>query len=131
MCSHVCESNFISIYEKFDKFGEHVFQTLNKTNVELSHELKKIIDEMSLALIMKTKMNIAKINDHHARLEATSRVLQQLLTVEKDKEFVSETRHMNRGLNIYQFIVLCIVFMCIGINFEVIRSRRKGYTEIE
>lgn len=133
MCSNLCEDNFISIYAKFDTFGQRIISTLNKTNVELSHELKNIVDEMSVALVLKTKLNIAKVNHHHARLEATSRVLEQMLQpkVPELLEYsIHETRHTNRGLNYYQFILLCIVFVCIGINFETIRSRRSEYTEI-
>lgn len=141
-CSNLCEDNFITVYEKFDAFGKHMIQSLNKTNIELSKEIKQIVDEMSLALIIKTKLNMQKISHHHARLEATSRVLEQILQppvlephvlsqkMFEPELFEYETRHTNRGLNYYQFILLCIVFVCIGINFETIRSRRAGYTEI-
>jgi hypothetical protein len=120
MCSSIlCDDNFLHIYEKFDKFGEKMISILNKTNIDLSHELKKIVDKSSLDLMIKTKISIQKISHQHARMEANSRVLTHLL--ESPQEF--ETRHINRGLNIYTFILLCIVFACIGINFEIIRLR--------
>ena len=134
MCSNLCEDNFISIYEKLDNFKEKIMLTLNKTSVDVSKELKNIIDEMTIALVIKTKLNMEKISQHHARLEATSRVLEQLLQVPNEQELITqsvhEERHTNRGLNVYQFIILSIVFLCIGINFEIIRNRRKEYTEI-
>jgi hypothetical protein len=129
-CSNLCEDNFINIYEKFDTFGKKIIQSLNKTNIELSNELKQIADDMSLALIIKMKLNMQKISNQHARLEATSRILEQMLEPKEENFVQYETRYTTRGLNIYQFIILSIVFVCIGINFETIRSRRSGYTEI-
>jgi hypothetical protein len=129
-CSPLCEDNFISIYEKFDSFGERVIRSLNKSNVEMTQELKKIVDEISLALVIKTKLNMEKITRHHARLEASSRVLEQMLQIENQVEPVQVVRHVQRGLNIYQFVVLMIIFLIIGINFEIIRARREKYTEI-
>lgn len=123
-CFSICESNFIQIYEKFDKFSEYVIDSLNKTSVDLSKELTEIVDEMSLVLMIKLKRNIEKISHQHSRLEATSRVLEQLFEKE---EFITETRDIKLGLNVYQFILLCIIFLCIGINIETIRLRRKEY----
>ncbi len=126
-CSPLCEDNFITIYRKLDEFGERMIHTLNKTS--LTNEIKQMVDEMSLALIIKTKLNMQKISHQHARIEATSRVLENLLQIDPQQQ-ITEVRHIQKGLNIYQFIILMIVFLCIGINFEIIRSRRSKYTEI-
>ncbi len=128
-CSPLCEDNFMSIYQKFDQFGDRMLLSLNKTNVEISKEVKKLVDELSLALIIKTKLNMQKISHHHARLEASSRILEQMVQIEPIQN-ESIVRHVHNGLNLYQFIGLMIVFLCLGINFEIIRSRREKYTEI-
>jgi hypothetical protein len=132
-CSSLCEDNFISIYHKFDEFSERIIHSLNKTS--LTNEIKQMVDEMSLALIIKTKLNMQKISHQHARLQATSQVLENLLQVDNlqvdnTDNRIHEVRHIQRGLNIYQFVILMIVFFGIGINFEIIRSRRSEYTEI-
>jgi hypothetical protein len=133
-CSSLCEDNFISIYHKFDEFSERIIHSLNKTS--LTNEIKQMVDEMSLALIIKTKLNMQKISHQHARLQATSQVLENLLRVDNlqadntDNLQIKEVRHIQGGLNVYQFVILMIVFLGIGINVEIIRSRRSKYTEI-
>ncbi len=128
MCSPLCESNFISIYQKFDEFGDNLIQTLNTTSVEVSHDLKQLVDEMSLALLIKTKLSIQKISHQHARLDANSRVLEQLL--EPVPELVL---HTTAGMNWFEFLGLCFVVLCIGFNIEMFRKRnemRDLYEEI-
>jgi len=128
-CTDLCEYNFIHIYEKFDAFGEYVIETMNKTSAEASEELKNMISDMSQILVEKTKQNMAKISHRHARLEASSRILEQMLTQDLLIE-THETKHIQQGMNVYQFLVMCFVFLCIGINIEIIRTRRQDYTEI-
>ena len=118
-CLTLCEDNFITIYKKLDDFDELMIHSL-KTS--LTNEIKQMVDEMSLALIIKTKLNMQKISHQHAQIEATSRVLENLL---QGFPQIREVRHIQRGLNVYQFILLMIVFLCIGINIEIIRIRRS------
>jgi hypothetical protein len=126
-CSNLCEDNFIPIYQKFDAFGEYAIRMMNQSSIEASEELKKLVSNMSQLLIEKTKQNMAKISHHHARLEASSRILEEMLT---GTELLTETRHTQLGMNGYQFLVACFIFLCIGINIEIIRARRQDYTEI-
>lgn len=126
MCVSICEDSFINIYKQFDDFGSRMVEILNKSSVELSHELKEIVDEMSTALLDKVKLNVVMISQQHARLEATSRIVEELLQNEPVATIEFVERHVRQGMSWYQFIGLCCIAFCIGINIETIRIRYEN-----
>jgi len=117
-CVKLCEDNFLSIYEKLDVFKVRVIEMLNNSNV--NEELKEVLEEMSMHIILKTRINMEKISHHHARLDATSRVLQDLLERDQVEREIHDTY---RGMNLFQFMWIAFIFMCIGFNLEIIRLK--------
>lgn len=76
----MCENDFATIMTKFDNFQTYVYSTLNASFVDVKEDLDAIFDDASSMLVAKVHQKAASLSHHAAKLDATHRVLQDLLT---------------------------------------------------
>jgi len=78
-CSYLCDDNLEGVKELFDDFSTFTYSTLNSSFTTTRSDLKDIIDDASTMLVAKVAAKAAALSHQHARLEATHRVLVDLL----------------------------------------------------
>jgi signal-transduction protein with cAMP-binding, CBS, and nucleotidyltransferase domain len=144
-CTYICEDNFENIMTKFDDFQTYVYETLNASFVDVKDDLDDIFDDASAMLVAKVHQKAASLSHHAAKLDATHRVLQDLLTAADDdearglvvldedgnevelvEESVSEVvRHKENGVAWATFAAQATVAFVAGLVVESYRLRKE------
>ena len=152
-CTYVCEDNFAKIMTKFEDFQTYVYDTLNSSFVEVKADLDDIFEDASKMLLTKVHQKTAALSHHAAKLDATHRVLQDLLTAEaaaeaaaaddsrglvtyvdedgNEVELVEETvgdvlvRHKETGVAWPTFALQATVAFIVGLVVESYRLRKE------
>jgi hypothetical protein len=128
MCSNICETNFIPLYNKIDQFSLFTLNQLNHSLEDVNRELNIIINECSIIIINKLNDKLSKISQSHARLDANYRVLTELLTsyengYENSYDSYDKIDNIKYvGFKQNEFMLIIMLFLIIGYCVEYIRN---------
>ena len=105
-CLNLCESHFTNIYSKIDRLSEI-------RNITILTNLTRDIEIYSREFVNKLQLKLFQISHQHARLDATSTILMDLL---KQDDIVTYS-----GINLYEFLVLILIAFSVGYFIELFR----------
>ena len=150
-CSYVCDDNFDAIMGKFDEFQTYIYATLNASFVDVKEDLDEIFEDASAMLVAKVHQKTAQLSHHAAKIDATHRVLLDLLAssdvpgdtqnrglfgsgeseespelVEEALEVASVVRHKDSGVLWSTFALQGLVAFVGGLVLESYRLRKEA-----
>mmetsp|Transcript_51386 Transcript_51386/g.65784 ORF Transcript_51386/g.65784 Transcript_51386/m.65784 type:complete len:235 (-) Transcript_51386:4-708(-) len=135
-CSYVCEGNYDDMLDTWDDFSTWIYSTLNASFIDTKSELKDIIDDASTMMLTKVHQKAAAISHHQARLEATHRVLVDIIGSDDEDDVPVVSRemlasseptdvHIGTGVLWSTFGMQMLVALTVGVVIESYRIRRQ------